>query len=229
MSRVRPRIQKVELRVAPCRHSAAKYAVMHWHYSRRMPIGKLVKYGVWEDRRFVGAVVFARGACKFLGSRFGLTHTEVCELVRVALCEHRSQVSRILAIACKLLKRDNPGIRMIVSFADSDQGHYGGIYQANGWLYTGDAKTTFLRVNGETIHVQTAGLRYPSCSLRWLRDNVDPKAEHVSSPPKYRYVKPLDKEMLEIARAKAKPYPRRKQAIGGDHPQSEGAAPIPTL
>ncbi len=38
-----------------CSHEAAKYAVMRWHYSRRMPKSKLVRIGVWEDEKFVGS------------------------------------------------------------------------------------------------------------------------------------------------------------------------------
>ena len=36
-----------------CSHKAAKYAVEHWHYSKRMPKSKLVKIGVWENNVFV--------------------------------------------------------------------------------------------------------------------------------------------------------------------------------
>ena len=43
-----------DLVVAPCSYGAAKYAVMNWHYSRRMPVSPLVRYGVWEDDEFVG-------------------------------------------------------------------------------------------------------------------------------------------------------------------------------
>ena len=35
---------------------------MHWHYSQAMPAGKLVTFGVWEHGRFVGAVLYGRGA-----------------------------------------------------------------------------------------------------------------------------------------------------------------------
>jgi hypothetical protein len=35
------------LRVAPVNNDAAVFAVTRWHYSRVMPTGKLVKFGVW--------------------------------------------------------------------------------------------------------------------------------------------------------------------------------------
>lgn len=45
-----------DLRLDFCSHEAAKHAVLRWHYSRAMPAAKLVRIGVWEDGRFVGAM-----------------------------------------------------------------------------------------------------------------------------------------------------------------------------
>ena len=52
---------KPVLRLDWCTYKAAKYAVEHWHYSRRMPDPKCAKIGVWEDGHFIGAVIFSRG------------------------------------------------------------------------------------------------------------------------------------------------------------------------
>jgi hypothetical protein len=82
------------LTVAPCDFAAAKYAIMHWHYSRTVPKGKLVTFGAWEDSQFIGAVVYGRGVSDNLGTAYGLDQTEVCELVRVALTAHR-KVSKL--------------------------------------------------------------------------------------------------------------------------------------
>ena len=68
-----------------CSHEAAKHAVMRWHYRRAMPKAKLVRIGVWEDERFVGAIIYGLGANRHIARPFGLADTEACELVRVAL------------------------------------------------------------------------------------------------------------------------------------------------
>jgi len=57
----------MSLRLDWCSHEAAKYAVEKWHYSRTMPVGKMVKIGVWEDSKFIGAVVFAQGNNQYQG------------------------------------------------------------------------------------------------------------------------------------------------------------------
>jgi len=150
----------VTLSVAPCSHAAAQYAVSHWHYSKCLPPPKLFSLGVWEgdEARFVGAVVYSRGATQKLVSRFGLDMTEGCELVRVALRDHLAPVSQVVAESLRQLKRANPGLRLVVSFADPYQGHHGGIYQAGNWIYAGETPPT--QVSRDAHHsrvVQLAG------------------------------------------------------------------------
>ena len=53
---------KPVLKLDWCSHEAARWAVEHWHYSKSMPTPPVVKIGVWEDERFIGVVLFSRGA-----------------------------------------------------------------------------------------------------------------------------------------------------------------------
>ena len=46
--------EKVELKLDWCSYEAAKYACEHWHYSKCMPVGKTVKIGVWENKKYIG-------------------------------------------------------------------------------------------------------------------------------------------------------------------------------
>lgn len=128
---------KADLRIDWATHEAAKYACINWHYSKCIPVGKLVKVGAWENGKFVGVVLFARGATPNLGSPYGLGQDECVELVRIALTKHEIPVSRIASLAMKFLHRSNTKLRLVVSFADQSQGHHGGIYQAGNWIYTG--------------------------------------------------------------------------------------------
>jgi hypothetical protein len=211
---------KVDLRIDWATHAAAKYAVETWHYSRRMPKSKLAKIGAWEDGRFIGVVIFGVGGGNSTrGDQYGLRASgDVCELVRVALTSHNSSVSKIVAISLKFLRRANPNLRLVISFADTMQGHHGGIYQAGNWIYTGltDGDREF-HVKGEILHPRTIHLRGWRQVESWLRENVDPKSKLVRTPGKHRYLMPLDDEMRARILPLAKPYPKRaKQAITGD-------------
>ena len=194
-----------------CSHEAATFAVTKWHYSRTMPSSKLVRIGVWEEGRFVGAILYGCGANRHLSRPFDLEPTEACELVRVALasgCQHPT--SQCLGRSLKLLKAQSPGLRLIVSYADSGQGHRGTIYQATNWLYLGETNQSYLRVKRRLVHPRSLYDRYGpgGQSLDWLREHVDPRAERVQMPPKHKYVFPLDRKIRRTLRQQALPYPR---------------------
>ena len=108
-------------------YDAAKYAVQHWHYSRSLPCSKTARLAVWEDDKFTGVVVFAWGANRHLAGGYKLKMAECAELCRVALDWHRTPVTRILAIAGRMLEREIPEIRRLVRYAELNQGHFGKI------------------------------------------------------------------------------------------------------
>lgn len=195
------------LTVAPVGHEAAKFAVLNWHYSQRMPVGKLVKIGAWEDGAYIGVVLFSRGATRELGWPYGLNQGSACELTRVALRAHVTPVTQIVARAIAYLKRNNPGLRLIVSYADEGQGHHGGIYQAGNWVYVGFAQPSSVRLHGQITHARSIVAKYGHCTMARLRREVDPKAEWVKDARKHKYLMPLDRRMRRQIEPLAKPYP----------------------
>ena len=222
-----------------CSHEAAKHAVLRWHYSRAMPAAKLVKIGVWEGEKFVGSVLFGSGANRHIARPFGLQATQVCELVRVALAPgRRYPTSKVLAISLRLLRQQCPGIRVVVSYADTKEDHVGTIYQATNWLFVEAANQPYLRVKGKVEHPRTLHARYGKGgqSLPWLRKHVDPRAERVDMPDKLKYVMPLDQDMRARLEPLAKPYPKKDLRVGSidsDAPAIQagegGANPTPAL
>lgn len=214
----------VDLKIAPVDHEAAKFAVMRWHYSQAMPSGKLICFGVWEDGAYKGVVIYGRGANKDLMKPYGLDQTEGCELVRVALShDHKTFVTQIVAQTLKLLKRTNPGLRLVVSFADSTQGHHGGIYQAGNWIYSGESKNKEeYVVNGKRFHGRSlralraghpAGGVQTKNTIEWAQKFLDPKAYTILSGIKYRYLYPLDRRTRAQVLKLAQPYPKK----GAEH------------
>ena len=173
-------------------------------------MGKLVKVGVWEGGSYRGCVLFGRGTSYLIGSPFGLPQTEVCELVRVALRSHDAPVTRCVKIAFRFLKEVAPAMRVVVSFADSQQGHTGGIYKAGNWIYVGESLGDAYKIHGKVWHRRNVHAKWGtgSLSLTWLRENVDSDAERIALPPKYKYVMPLDSEMRTKILPQALPYPQ---------------------
>jgi hypothetical protein len=205
-------------------HEAAKFAVENWHYSECMPAGKLIKIGAWENGRYIGCVLFGRGANNNLGSPYSLAQIEICELVRIALTKHNTPVTRIVSFALRFLKKQSPGIRLIVSYADPMQGHHGGVYQGGNWIYVGKSQAQAeVIVNGRIMHKRTANALFGT--IKGLQ----------KSPIlwKHKYLFPLDEEMRNRLTSLRKPYPKRAGSIVADapaiHAGEGGAEPTPAL
>lgn len=208
----------VPLLVAPCSRSAARYSVLTWHYSRKMPAnGKLACFGVWEHGRFVGVIIYGRGATQHLGSPYGLTQAECVELVRVALRDHQQPVTAMIAASLRQLRAACPGLQLVVSYADTGQGHHGGIYQAGNWIYTGTTSphSPYYVMYGKMIHGRTLrhrALHRPSgeTALNFVQRTMDATAHQVKGASiKHRYVYPLNKVIRRRVSGLAKPYPAR--------------------
>lgn len=215
-------MSSVDLRVDWCSHEAAKYAVEKWHYSRSMPTPPVIKIGAWEEGKYIGCVLFSRGANNNLGNPYGLKAIEVCELTRVALAKHVTPVSQIVAVCIRFLKDNSPGVRLIVSFADPNQGHIGTIYQAGNWLYSGMANSTpkYKTKDGKILHnrqVSKVGYKPQYGEMRKV-PRID-ECEVIPQLDKHRYLYPLDRAMRKQIAPLAKPYPKRVscgQSVEGD-------------
>lgn len=215
----------VTLRVDFVNAEAVAFACERWHYSRRVPRFKAVRFGVWEDGRFMGVVVFGQGATPEIGTPYGLDATEICELTRVALDRrHATPVSRVVSICIRMLRKQSPGLRLVVSFADFAHGHHGGIYQAMGWIYSGTSETHAYVVNGRMEHPKTLHSRYGigGQSIPWLRQHVDPCSERIVAGVKHRYLLPMDESIRSKVASLSKPYPKRTTVAGTAEPPRSG-------
>ena len=199
------------MKLAFCDHKAAKYAVENWHYSQRLPVGTLVKIGVWEGGKFIGCVLFGRGANYLAGAPYALEQTEVCELVRVALKAHQAPVSKIAACALRFLHSTSPGTRLVLSYADPAQGHHGGIYQAMNWVYVGESAgghEYFYQGRWQHSREITAGAFGSQGKLQdW---GHLPQRKTLG---KHKYLYPLDEAMRTQIQPLSKPYPKRDPGV----------------
>jgi len=109
---------------------------------------------------------------------------------------------------------------IIVSFADSEQGHIGYIYQATNWLYTGvSPKMKYFRPknssdnSGGTLYRRRERMTRQAIIDQFGEDMVE---EYFSSM-KYRYIyfncsKARKKELMKKLKYKLLPYPKRSAA-----------------
>lgn len=214
------KMQKADLKLDWCNYKLAKYACENWHYSRSIPTPPYNMIGVWENGKYVGCIIFSRGANKDLGKPFGLKQIEVCELSRVALNNHVNTVTKMISIAIKLLLKRSPGIKLIISFADKNQNHEGVIYKAGNWIYLGKTSKSFLYIdeNGKKYHprqVSPTGLKIQYGNIRKVP--TPDSLNRIEQLPKYRFAYPVTKSMRQELESKAADS------------QSEKGGAVPTL
>jgi hypothetical protein len=128
----------------------------------------------------------------------------VAEIVRIALREHQHEVSRMIEIAIKLLRKRYPRIELDVAFADRGENHHGGIYQASNFVYTGMTEAGRLfkhRLTGRILHnraVSVNGYRSHFGHVRKVPRHDE--CDVIGGTKKHRYFLPLTLQMLkEIA------------------------------
>jgi len=195
--------QNKSLYIDYCSHKVAVYSVLRWHYSRRMPKSKLVRFGVWEYGKFKGAIIYGLGANPKSGAFLGISNFECPELVRVALDNHDNAVSKIVSFTLKKMKKDFPNIKAIVSYADPEKNHKGGIYQAMNWTYIGKTSSSKIYIeNGKEIHSKTISDR-----IRFKKLDKNHNLEYKVVKGKYKYVYLFDKSFADKLNKLKKAYP----------------------
>lgn len=159
----------IELRKATPK--AIRYACLNFHYAKSVPS---VQYGynVYQDGEWCGVILFGGGATPNIAKPFNMIQGEVVELVRVALNGKQNTTSECVATALRVLHKDAPQIKIVVSFADADQQHFGTINQATNWIYLGafleNERGAFI-INGKKMHPKTVYSKGWKQSVEWLR------------------------------------------------------------
>lgn len=200
---------------------AVRYAIMNWHYSRSVPNVGLA-YSVFnQNREFCGVICFGVGAVLNIGKPYGLRQGQVIELLRVALNGKHGATTKAVALALKLVKKDSPNVKLVVSYADSEQGHLGVIYQASNWFYTGFSIDTNIIVNGKREHRRTLTSRYGTNSVEKLKKAGVDVGPVVKTLPKHKYIYPLDKSLIPMCKAMSKPYPKPATVVQGSTPGNQ--------
>ena len=114
----------------------AKKVITDNHYSHSFPSGWTSCYKLEE-----AYVVFAIPANKNLEGFLFKEPVGLRELSRLWAPDGHAPnlLTRTIAASVKQLRADFPVCEAVVSFADPNQGHLGGVYRAASWLYHGQS------------------------------------------------------------------------------------------
>lgn len=128
-----------QLRLAPIEHYVAKRIWLDKHYLHRDYTGASLEFGVFSPdmSEIVGAIGFSQR----LGGSVKGGKPNTWEIRRMWLSDERcarNSESRVLRVACRLVKKIAPHVCYIISYSDiTKMQHKGTIYKAAGFSYDG--------------------------------------------------------------------------------------------
>lgn len=191
-------------------YEETKPFILDIHYAKRMPPLQIA-YGLYSDKDLLGICSYGippshtllKGVC---GEDF---KKDVIELNRLVLKNNnKNEASFLVGNSLKKL-----GNKIVVSYADSTQGHVGIVYQATNFLYTGitkPIKEIYLKSKPHLHHATYRGKTYKQMEEEY-GDDVGYRLRSL----KHRYVIFVgDKSFTKKAKANLNypimPYPKTK-------------------
>ena len=185
------------------------------HYAKRFP-SVTYAFGLFSGDELIGVVTYGTPASSTL--RAGIAGEEnvknILELNRLCLKYNRkNEASFLVAKSLKLL----PEGKIIISFADTNQGHFGIVYQASNFKYYGlSAKRTDWALKGkEHLHGQTVAdeFRGKPQRARLMCEKYGDDFYLKPRPRKHRYIYVTGgrkyKSLYKEIKYEQKPYPKQ--------------------
>ena len=203
------------MRVLPIKNEETHDWLLRVHYAKRIPCVSYA-FGLFDGQELKGVVTFgsppSRHLCEGIaGPKNG---DLVLELNRLVFAEPvKNGPSLLVSHSLKLL----PKPTIVVSFADSAQGHIGYVYQATNFLYTGlSAKRKDWKIKGmENLHSRgvSALAQGQESVAAYLRQRFGDDFYAEERPRKHRYIyicanKKDRKRLLSELLYPIEPYPK---------------------
>jgi hypothetical protein len=161
-------------------------------------------------------------------------------------CVHwapRASNSKLISWTARLIRHDDPRLKLLLAYSDTDAGEIGTVYQACNWIYIGTtgAGVQFVSPTGRIYHSKilydlcrragySKGRKPQKDARRWLLANGW-REEAINSKHKYVVVlDKTDKQLVARVDQMRQAYPKRPASIDGDasaHHVGEGGS-IPT-
>lgn len=177
-------------RVEPVSRNDCAPFLLEIHYARRW-CSITYAFGLFRNDVLVGVVTYGTPPSSTL--RAGIAGKEnihrVLELNRLCLRDNlRNEASMLVGRSLRML----PKGKIVISFADTSQGHVGYVYQATNFTYHGlSAKRTDYVIDGiEGKHSTTITDMYRGVPnrMRVMREVYGDRLKTVPRPRKHRYI-----------------------------------------
>jgi hypothetical protein len=161
---------KDEIKIIPVNPEQVHPLVLK-HYLKKWPKNIKAIYGVYHEEKLIGTAIYGhpmRSASKALEPE--VTLPQVLELKRLFIEDQPGLPfieSFVIAKTIRMVKQEFPEIKVIITFADNNEGHLGTIYQATNAIYLGKTSgqlhkyAYILRGDLESIKAKLTSHSYP--------------------------------------------------------------------
>lgn len=167
------RCKEIEIKVIPA--SAANPFVRRHHYSGKVVNNSQLHFGAFLDGRLHGVLSYgpSMDKKKIIGLVRDTGWNEFIELNRMAFDDYlpRNSESYCIGKTLRMIKKQAPQIKWVISFADGTQCGDGTIYRASNFVLTGinKNKTIILMPDGSAVAGLTLDHQQPTKKARYDR------------------------------------------------------------
>lgn len=163
------RAKEIIVKVIPAK--IANEFVKKHHYSGRVAMSSIIHFGCFLDDKLHGVLSFGNpfDKSRVIGLVENTGWNEFLELNRMAFDEYlpKYSESRCISICIKLIKKNAPHIKWILSFSDGSMCGDGTIYRASGFVLTSIKKN-------QSIMKTPSGINFTSMSFTNKGKNGSP-------------------------------------------------------
>ena len=216
--------------------TTAKKIIVDNHYSHKFShcryalgifyVGEEHRFFNEKEEKLIGCVIYGHPVGRrVIGSIFKediLLNNSVLELTRLFIYDGygKNIESYVISKSFKWLKQFDKNVKVLISYADPDVNHAGGIYQATNWIYQGCgdfqmAPTYSLKIKpeGEWIHSRTVYSIYGSADPKKLVKAIGHTFWLKKEASKHRYLyflgnKKENKRFIKVLKHPMKKYPK---------------------
>lgn len=220
----------------------AKDIIVKHHYTHKWTLCR-VAYGIFYKTqesslhfndvvdKLIGCIVYSQPVGRRAASSLSdlLSNVEVFELVRLFIHDGygKNIESYCIAESFRLLNKDFPHVKSVISYSDSEVNHSGTIYQATGFLYQGMNSLCLMpnysiSVDGPPnynwIHSRTVFSKWGSHNIEHLKKRIGKTFWRKKESCKHRYIKfiankSINKKLKKSLKHEVLPYPKSSTYI----------------
>lgn len=199
------RVKEIELKVIPAK--IANDFIRKHHYSGKVVNNSYLHFGAFLDKKLHGVMSFGHSTAKHLTKELvkNTGWNEFCELNRMAFDDYlpRNSESYCIGKALRLLKKNAPHLKWVISFADGCSCGDGTIYRASNFVLTQIKKNSTMWINDKGDKLQNMSFA--------TNPSLNKKDFKSLDGYMFRYIYFLDKKCIKDLTCEIIPFSKIKE------------------